>query len=275
VTYTPQQALTLSGSMETGRIRDAESGDFDRFALSFGAAYTPSDDLSIRGRLEYRTEDGDGTTRDRDTFGLTAGYANQVADDWRLLADLDAFVSDSAEGAFRDGEYVRASLGYAYRPIDNERLNVLLSYTALRDLPGEDQVNGNGDDDGPLQRSQILSVAANYDLNRYLTLGGKLGYRMGEVAPRGTEDFTSSTATLAAVRLDWHVVNKWDILGEGRVLYTEESETLERGALVGVYRHMTDSVKLGVGYEWGDVSDDAADIEYDSQGLFLNIVGKF
>ena len=37
------------------------------------------------------------------------------------------------------------------------------------------------------------------------------------------------------------------VVGEGRVLYTEETETTERGALVGVYRNMNNTIKLGGG----------------------------
>ena len=275
VTYTPTEAWTVAGSVEKGTVRDATSGDFDRTALSFGAAYAPNEDLSMRARLEYRTEDGAGTAQDRDTWGLSAGYANQVADDWRLLANVEALYSDSAEGNFRDGEYLRASLGYAYRPIDNERLNLLFRYTVLNDLPGEDQISANGNTDGLHQRSQVLSVAGSYDLNDTFTLGGKLGYRKSEVANRGTTDFQDNTATLAALRLDWHVVNAWDISGEGRVLFSPETETTETGVLLGVYRQLNRNVKLGVGYEWGSVSDDETNLEYDGQGLFLNLVGKF
>jgi hypothetical protein len=154
-------------------------------------------------------------------------------------------------------------------------LNLLFRYTALNDLPGEDQVSANGNTDGLHQRSQVLSVAGSYDLNDTFTLGGKLGYRMSEVADRGTTNFQSNTATLATLRLDWHVVNAWDISGEGRALYGAETETTELGAVVGVYRQLNPNVKLGVGYEWGSVSDDATNLEYDGQGLFLNLVGKF
>ena len=58
-------------------------------------------------------------------------------------------------------------------------------------------------------------------------------------------------------------------------MYTPETGTTESGALFGVYRHLGEHAKLGVGYEWGGVSDDLTDISYQSRGLFVNIVGKF
>ncbi|MDE0985650.1 MAG: hypothetical protein OSA52_13550, partial [Yoonia sp.] len=66
----------------------------------------------------------------------------------------------------RDGRYIEASFGAAYRPVDNERVNALFSYTYLEDLPGQDQVNLEGDVNGPRQRSHILSADVNYDIDR-------------------------------------------------------------------------------------------------------------
>lgn len=275
VTYTPSDIWVISGGVETGRIRDSEDGDFDRLALSFGATYRPSEEISVRQRLEYRTEDGDGTTRDRETYAMSFGYSNQVNQDWRLLASADAVISQSAEDDFRDGEYVRASLGYAYRPIDNERLNMLMRVTHVRDLPGEDQVDAAGNDDGPQHRSTAFSLAGSYDLNESVTLGGKVGYRFSEIADRGTDDFSSNEATLLALRLDVNFADQWDALGEVRGLYSAGTGTTETGALVGIYREVGEHARIGVGYEWGNVSDDETAINYDSQGLFLNVIGKF
>ncbi|MEM1340729.1 MAG: hypothetical protein AAGF68_00320 [Pseudomonadota bacterium] len=275
VTYTPSRTWAYSIGVELAEINDLDDGDFDRAGISAGVAWTPDDDRSARVRLEFRDEDGDTTARDRQTWAITAGYRTQVAEDWRLLADLDAIFSESATSSLEDGEYLRASLGYAYRPIDNERLNLLFRFTYLRDLPSADQRGVDGTTDGPEQRSTILSLAANYDLSERWTMSGRLGYRLGEVADRGTDDFTDNTATLAALRFDWHALHAWDFVGEGRVLYTEESETTELGALFAVYRHLNDTVSLGLGYEWGSVSDDLANVDYDGQGLFLNLVGRF
>jgi len=275
VTYTPTDAFTLSSTVELGSVSDPVSGDFDRLALSFGAAKDNGDGQGWRARLEYRDENGVGTTRDRTTWGLTAGYTNAVNDNWRLLANVDALLSQSAGGAFRDGRYIKASLGYAFRPVDNEKFNMLLRYTYLNDQPGQDQVSADGTNNGPLQISNIFSVSGGYDLSSQFTLGGKLGYRSSQVAPRGTTAFTTSTAALAAARIDWHVVSNWDAMAEVRLLHTVESGTNETGAVAAVYRHLGENIKIGAGFEWGAVSDNMANLNYSGQGLFLNLVAKY
>lgn len=91
---------------------------------------------------------------------------------------------------------------------------------------------------------------------------GKLGYQKSEIAACGTTAFTDIAAMLVIGRLDWQVVHKWDIMAEGRLLQTRETGTSETGALLEVYRHVGNNAKIGIGYEWGSVSDDLTDIEY-------------
>jgi hypothetical protein len=274
VTYTPDAQWTVSGSVETGVVRDSVNGDFDRDAISFGLAYA-GEGQSARARLEYRTEDGTGIAQDRQTWALAGGYEYRINPDWRFLANLDALKSTADTGSFLDGEYVEASFGYAFRPVKHDRLNLLARYTYLRDLPGADQVTIDGTTNGDLQVSHIFSIDGNYDLTPKLTLGAKYGFRKSQVAPRGTTVFSDQTAHLGILRLDWHVVHKWDVLAEARALYTEQSDITETGALLAAYRHMGNNAKVGLGYEWGEVSDDPAQIDYLGQGVFLNLIAKF
>ena len=81
-TWTPGPVWRFSAALEAGEIRDADSGDFDRYGLSLGAVWSPDEDRAGRLRLEYRTENGDGDSRDRDTWALTAGCSPQGEGTW-------------------------------------------------------------------------------------------------------------------------------------------------------------------------------------------------
>lgn len=273
VTYTPSAVWTVSGTVEIGEVEEA-TGDFDRQALSFGASYT-EENRSVRARIELGREDGEGDSKDRDTRGLSFGYEQTFNDQGTLLVDVEAFKSDAKTGDFEDGEYVRGSLGYAFRPVDNERFNMLARYTYKRDLPGVDQIGADGTTEGPLQVSHVLSLNGIYDLNERWSVGGKLGYRQSQIAERDDRVFTDNTAVLGALRFDYHMTHVWDISAEGRVLKTREADLTQTGVQAGVYRHVGENVKVGLGYEWGDVSGDASDIDYEGRGLMLNVVGKF
>jgi hypothetical protein len=283
VDYTPDARWTFGGGVEMGTIYDdtidndtgLKNSDFDRKAFSLSAGYR--DDKGLDGKIkgEARFEDSDDDTRDRNTYLIAAGIKAQMSDDWQAVANLDAVFSDKTSSTVLDGDYVEGSIGYAYRPADNDRLDALVKYTFLYDLPGPGQVTVDGSDDGPSQRSHIFSADVNYDLTGILTVGGKYGFRIGETKPRDGGSWEQGSAHLGVLRADVHVVHDWYVLVEGRVLYTPKSETIDWGALAAVYRHVGDNFKLGVGYNFGIFSDDLRDLTHDDHGVFINAVGQF
>jgi hypothetical protein len=296
VVYSPDAAWTVDGGLEVGRIRDdtvdADTGlqpeDFDRYAPSLSIGYKDEEaGINAHVRGEVRIEDSEFNTRDQNSYLFAAGLGWKTSQDWRLLAAIDAVLSDAAspETSFQDTDYVEASLGYAYRPVDNDRLNALFKYTWLYDMPGNNQLvsGATGDLYAPAQRSHILSADFIYDLTPWLSAGAKYGVRFGEVRYR-TEDgmgadfegkWQKSTAHLGIIRSDLHIVKNWDVLLEGRVMYMPEAGTTDYGALTALYRHVGDNFKVGVGYNFGYFSDDLRDLTLDDEGVFLNVVGKF
>lgn len=284
VTYTPDTLWTLTAGFEGGRVQDPDDTDFDRIAPSFGVSYKDEDRFAANFKAEARFENSDDQnlepgklSRDQTSYYLAGGIAVKTSEDWRVLANLDAVISDSDGSSIRDGDYIEASLGAAYRPIANDRFNALFKYIYLQDLPSPEQVSAiTGTELGPLTRAHILSVDGIYDVNRYLSVGAKYGFRISESAPRDDrEDFTDSSAHLGVLRADFHVVRNWDLLAEGRVLYTPSAGTTDWGAVAAVYRHFGDNMKVGVGYNFGIFSDDLRDQTLDDQGVFLNAIGKF
>ncbi len=275
VTYSPNDLWTYDGGIDLGESESDAGVKTKRRALAFGAAYKNGDISSAGVRGEVRREESSDGVADRSTY-LASAYSEWKANESDvMIAKLDTVFSESDQSNLRNGEYVEGKLSYAYRPIAHDRLTALLSFTHLRDLPGVDQVNIDGNVNGPSQRSNIISADVNYDLTKQLTLGAKYGYRLGEVAARGTNTFTKNTADLGILRLDYHVVHNWDMMVEGRTANYKETGVTEYGALAGVYRHFGNNLKLGAGYQWGDVSNDLRSIEGGKEGVFLNIVGKF
>ncbi len=283
VEYTPNAVWSFNGAGEWGFIEDTsvnettglKNSDFDRKAISLSAGYKTENGNAGGVKGEVRLEDSDDDTRDMTSYLLSANVGLKANDDWRFLANLDAVFSD-ATATTRDGRYLEGALGYAYRPVDNDRLNALFKYTFLYDYPGADQVTVNGTTRGDAQRSHIFSADANYDITPYLTLGAKYGFRIGETKPRdGSGTWEEASAHLGIVRADINVVKDWDALVEGRILWVPEADGYDLGALAAVYRHVGDNFKIGVGYNFGQFSDDLRDLTYDDHGVFVNVIGQF
>jgi len=308
VNYTPNNLWSFDGGLEMGRVKGAAlseknlSGngssqeDFDRYAPRLGFNYKNEEKgITANGRGEIRLERSKDHTRNQISYLFTGGFGIKTSKDWRMIANIDAAIADSRakeNTLFTDTDYVEASVGAAYRPLENDRLNGLFKYTWLYDMPGTHQrVGGDNLIDqkyggyyAPAQSSHIISADITYDLYSWLSVGGKYGLRLGRVKYRQNDnkdtDFNrhwqNSTAHLGILRADLHWIKNWDMLLEGRIMYMPDSaRTTDYGALTAIYRHLGDNFKLGLGYNFGRFSDDLRDQTYDDRGFFVNFIGKF
>lgn len=276
VTYTPDALWTVNAGVESGDVFDEVNGDFERIALS-GSVSLREEVRNASLRFEARFEEGDeATVRDRNTYLLSGQYSYLHNNDWRFISSIDAVLSESDETSILDGDFIEGSIGWAYRPVENDRLNALFRYTYLEDLPGAQQVNAQNQLLGPRQRSHVLEGDFIYDVNERWSIGGKYGFRIGDVETvRGSELFQDSSAHLLIARADYHVIEKWDLLIEARSLWLPELDQQQTGFLAGAYYHLGKNVKIGVGYNFGQFSDDITDLTFDDEGIFINLIGKF
>jgi hypothetical protein len=91
---------------------------------------------------------------------------------------------------------------------------------------------------------------------------------------RENPEFFDSRAHLYIARVDWRFIHQWDALVEARMLDLPDAQDSRSGALVAIYRHFNENVKLGAGYNFTTFSDDLTDLDYDNQGYFINVVGS-
>jgi len=278
VDLAPTDRLNFGATLDLGTLVDHQTGaEIKRTAASVRAGYGFAN-LKLATALEYRldeSEQPDTSYNERTTWLLKNSLSYQLSADWRLIGKFNYSQSESSQGAFYDGSYTEAVVGYAYRPVENDRLNALVKYTYFYNVPTADQVSGTSTTAGVIQRSHIADLDIMYDLTSRWTVGGKYAYRLGEVSQnRINPEFFSSQAHLYVLRADWHVLYSWDALVEARMLDLPDVQETRSGVLVGLYRHLGENIKLGVGYNFSDFSDDLTDMSYKHQGLFINLIGK-
>lgn len=270
--YAPNDRWTYGGKLEAGTLSDPAAGDLDRQAVGFSVGYK-KDATRYAGALEYRNEKG---ASNRRTWLMKNTLGYQIDPDWRFLGRLNFSTSETSGGAFQDGDYVEVVTGYAWRPVKNDRWNALLRYSYLYNLPTTGQLVSGYSASDYAQRSHILAADAIHDLKPWLSIGGKIGYRKGEMKDNTVAGaaWQDSTAWLGIVRADWHWVHEWDIVTEWRMLDVSAADDRQTGALLGVYKHLGRHFKLGAGYNFTRFSDDLTDLSYRSRGWFINLIGK-
>ncbi len=287
VDYTPSERWNFGGNIEAGVLEDKNTGaETERRAIGLNAGYNFGA-IVYSAAVEYRVDDSespDTTTSKRTTWLMKNNLKYQVDSDWRFLAKANFSESTSTLGDLFSGNFTEVVMGYGYRPIDNDRLNTLFKYTYFYNVPFGDlsttdpltgQIVGASSPVDFIQKSHILSLDAIYDLTQRWSLGGKYAYRLGQVAQdRLNPEFFDSRASLYILRADWHFTHRWDALIEARLLDLPDAQDRREGALLGLYRHVGKNIKVGVGYNFTDFSDDLTDLDFDSQGVFINFVGK-
>ncbi len=73
----------------------------------------------------------------------------------------------------------------------------------------------------------------------------------------------------------YRLIREWDGLAEFRWRRNKESDDRRMGWLIDADRRINDFLRIGVGYNFTDFSDNLADLDYDDRGWFINIVGVY
>ncbi|MSR77445.1 MAG: hypothetical protein EXS63_04380 [Candidatus Omnitrophica bacterium] len=237
-TFHPDNRLKLKTSLE-GRF-DQESPDLWQVVMRNDFDYKLTKDLSVRSKLNY------GKSRFTDPTGTPA-------------------------------DFMEFNSGLAYRPVENDRLQILGRYTYLRNLGNDIQFDtptflGMQTD----ETDHIWATDVSYDVNKYVTLVEKLAYKTA-LFETSVSDQAIVGSLLWAHRFNFHVTRKWDIALEYRALWQRhDADTLRQGPMVEIDREFYEYIRLGVGYNFTDFSDDIrASNKVSSHGPFVRLTGKF
>ena len=277
VNLAANERWNLGVNADFGTLRDSLTGaETDRKAGGIRVGYG-FESVQFSSAVEYRLDDtqqADLSTTERTTWLFRNNFKYQLTPDWRVIGKLNHSLSDSSLGDFYDGGYTEAVIGYAYRPVRNDRLSALAKYTYFYNVPTTDQVTTLNTPIEFIQKSHIAALDLTYDVTANWSIGGKYAYRMGQVSlDREDPDYFDNSAHLVVLRADWRFRKDWESLVEARALELPDVSETRSGALVAVYRYVGEHLKVGAGYNFTDFSEDLTDLSYDHQGAFVNFIG--
>jgi hypothetical protein len=278
ISFAPTEKWNLGINTDIGTLQDRQTGaETERLAgaVQVGFGFT---DLQISSGIEYRNDDAEqpdlGRT-ERTTWLFRNSFKYQLNPGARLLGKFNHSTSESSLGTFYDGGFTEAVFGYAYRPIHHDRLNAIAKYTYFYNVPTTDQVSLQNIAAEFIQKSHIAAIDVTYDLTQQFTIGGKYAYRLGQVSlDRENPEFYDNNAALYVVRGDYRFRENWEFLLEGRLLHMADLNESRAGALATVSRYFGDHLKIGLGYNFTDFSEDLTDLSYDHHGVFLSLTGS-
>ena len=278
VSLTPGDGWSIGLNTDIGTLRDTLTGaETERLAAGVQVGFS-SGDMQLVSGIEYRNDDVEQLDLGRDerkTWLFRNNLKYQMGPSGRIIGKLNHSESESSLGTFYDGGFTEAVAGYAYRPINNDRLNAMVKYTYFYNVPTTDQVTLQNVAAEFIQKSHIAAVDVTYDLTPKLSIGGKYAYRLGQLSlDREDPTFFDNNANLYVLRADYQFRDKWELMSEVRLLDMPDLNESRSGFLTTVSRYFGDHLKAGLGYNFTDFSDDLTDLSYDHQGVFLNVTGS-
>jgi len=264
--YMPAPGWTLGLTVMDGDLQ-ASTGDVQRRAYSLSGART-SARTDWASKLEYRRDTG---AEQREQWVTTNRLFHRINEDWRIALRANYADTQDKLNPAAGARLAETNLGFAWRPHDSTRWAAFGKYTWLYDRasPGQEETSQYD------QRSHVLSFEAVMQIDGQWQLAGKLAGRRGDYRMgRGSGPWLDSRTEFAAVQLRYQLHNHWDALAEHRWLRVEDGGD-RSGWLIGVDRRINDHMKIGVGYNFTDFSEDLTQLKYEYEGWFLNITGYY
>lgn len=249
VDYDLRRGITLGGSIQHGRLILPNDESSRRRG---GALYLRAelDNLALRNRVEYREDRG---SEDIEQYLTTNSFTYRYSKEYTFAGKVNySFTDDSYRTS-----YLESSIGLAYRPIDNDRLNYLSRYTVILD---KDTKN---DKDFCAHIGEFETI---YSFTRSLDLSMKNGYRH-------ERNSYLNELYMLGFKANYSVMNSWEVFGQYQWLMDRANEDVLSGAIFGVYKNIDRNMKLGGGYNFSGFKDSLGEQDYKTSGWFLNIVG--
>lgn len=264
-------------SFERAHLYDIQEINSHRNAGAVEISYVEKDYLKIISRYELRY---DGGTDDRLHWFFRDTVDWKINQDYSFAArfnrsDTNQFGTSSIG---HEASFTELNMGVAYRPVHHNRLNVLTRYTWLQEIGSASQFNTPDIFGIPVdEEAHIFGVEFGYEaLPPFLGIVEKFAYRRSSIDLEGGDAFYIGNF-LWINRFNFHVVRKWDLAIEYRMLWDIELlEAMKHGALVELDREIAEYLRFGVGYNLTDFDDDLRSLnDFSANGFFTRISGKF
>ncbi|MGL4970611.1 MAG: hypothetical protein ACRC45_03165 [Cetobacterium sp.] len=250
IDYDFRRGVTIGGAIQYGEVILPNDEKSDRRGISL---YSRSEleRLTLKNRIEYRSERGD---EEIEQYLTSNSFTYRYTKEYTFAGKLNySFTDDTYEN-----RYLESSVGLAYRPILNDRLNYLSRYTMILD---KDTKAGKD------FSAYIAEFETIYSLTRRLDLSLKNGYR------REKNTYLNELYMLG-FKANYTVMNSWEVYGQYQMLLDRANEDVLSGAIFGVYKNLDKNMKFGGGYNFSGFKDSLGEEDYKTSGWFLNIIGS-
>jgi predicted porin len=244
-------------------------------ALAGGLDYTANPLWKASAKLEWRrlfdnrSEPGNQT---QDQWLNTLSVAKKLDRDWTVLARnylLYTRNHDNSSGAPQGSSLQeRAQLGFAWRPVDNNRVNGLARYEFKN-------VRDDAQSTGESYTAHIVSAHLDYHPSRPWWMTGRVAAKTNHERrlPQGQQTYN---AWLLSGRVVYDITENWDIGVLASWLHSPQGGTSQYARGVEAGYLVKENLWLSVGYNMTGFSErDLSGADYTAKGVYLRLRFKF
>ena len=244
-----QRSQVLNNFNQVGGL----GGDLSQDALSVAVEWLAHPQLKLSSRAELRFDDFDEWSGRRDQHQILTmnNLSYQVTPDLTLQLRFNySFTEDDILGQTQ-AEFMEASFGAAYRPLARRWLAILFKATSRFEQRPVDLLVERPE----VEEMGVISLIPIFELPLNLQLVEKLAYKRSALLVENLPGVVSHNL-LWINRLNFHLTHEWDIGAEYRFLQSTLAQSIQHGALFEVNYIIKRAIRLGVGYNFTDFSDD-------------------
>ena len=259
--------MTLLLSAEKTSLQPPGGGELVHDALIAGVSFDRNG-IKFSSRNEWRRQRGITELNQVATFNhgevrMWSGFT--------LLGEYRQSTSEDLLQPDQSTDFREVSLGFAVRPIDHDRWNVLFKLSSLDSEATPAQIDARYDN----STADLFATDWSVQLHRRIEWVGKQAFKKKLTEPNGLFAIETNTS-LSIQRFNFDI--PWDLtIGtEYRRLYQKEADDVRSGFLGELMWNRFEHIGLGVGYNFTDFSSDLRfDSEFSEYGWFLRVQGKY
>ena len=261
------EGLSLLLSGEQTMLGSEVGSTNEQNALVGGLSYSLHG-IKLSTRNEWRRQQGATELKQFASFNygeirLPSGFT--------MLGEYRRSNSENLLQPDQSTEFEEASLGFAIRPIETDRWNVLVKLTRLNSEATPGQVDTLYDN----STSDLISADWSLQLSRRIEWVGKQVFKkkLTELGP--AFEFETNTS-LSIQRLNFRIPLDLSLGVEYRLLRQKEAADDRSGFLGELMWNRLEHLGIGVGYNFTEFSSDLRfDSEYSEHGWFLRLQGTY
>lgn len=247
----------------------AATGETNRYSLAAGLSILHPSGVKFSTRDELRRETGD---IQKLLQYLTVNQLDVKANpDFTFIGKYRYSVTHDLIHDTIEAKFDERSIGLAYRPVAHDWFNALAKYTRLLDQRPFTSLAT----EQTTALSRVTSLEWSLQLSRSIEWVEKFAYKI-----KTEESQTMPTATthtwLVINRLNFTIWKMIDLGMEYRILTQREADDQLAGWLVELMWRASKYMRLGVGYNFTDFSDNEfSSNNYSMRGWFIRLQGKY